>query len=59
MAKRTQKHDGDQKNKQGFNAAVTDSEFGQEMGSEVANQLHKEKAKKARKSNAMAQKMND
>ncbi|WP_205439621.1 hypothetical protein [Peribacillus alkalitolerans] len=57
MAKRTQKHDADQKNKQGFDSAVINQEFGQEMGSEVANQLHKEKAKKARKSNAMAQKL--
>ncbi|MET3698179.1 hypothetical protein SAMN05877753_10835 [Bacillus oleivorans] len=48
MAKRNKKDDPGQKNKQGFNAAVSDTEFGKEMGSAEANKLHREKAKKIR-----------
>lgn len=50
MAKRTKKNDPQQKNKQGFDSSKTDSEFANEFGSANANQAHKEKAKKARKS---------
>lgn len=50
MAKRTKKNDPQQKNKQGFDSSQTDSEFSKEFGSAAANQAHKEKAKKARKS---------
>jgi hypothetical protein len=45
MAKRTKKNDADQKNKQGFDASRTDSEFGKEFGSAAANRAHKEKVK--------------
>lgn len=48
MAKRTKKNDPKQKNKQGFDSAVEDQEFGEEMGSADVNQLKKEKAKKAK-----------
>ncbi|MTH53126.1 hypothetical protein GKZ89_06845 [Bacillus mangrovi] len=46
MAKRTKKHHADQKNKKGFDAAKTDSEFAHESGSHHVNELHHEKAKK-------------
>ncbi|MFT4415213.1 hypothetical protein ACLM5H_15235 [Fredinandcohnia humi] len=46
MAKRTKKNDPQQKNKQGFDSAVIDSEFSHEYGSYNANQKHKNKAKK-------------
>ncbi|HWO74888.1 MAG TPA: hypothetical protein VNM69_03100 [Bacillus sp. (in: firmicutes)] len=48
MAKRNKKDDPEQKNKQGFDSAVSDVEFGKEMGSAEANRLHKEKAKQVR-----------
>lgn len=51
MSKRTKKNDAQQKNKDGFDSSVTDSEFAGEIGSAEANRKHKEKAKKARKSN--------
>ncbi|MCH1623969.1 hypothetical protein [Fredinandcohnia quinoae] len=50
MPKGTNKQDAEQKNKQGFDSAVTDSEFGQELGSHAANQKHKEKAKRMKSS---------
>ncbi len=50
MAKRTKKNDPQQKNKQGFDSSKTDSEYSKELGSAAANQAHKEKAKKERKS---------
>ncbi|MDQ0229510.1 hypothetical protein [Metabacillus malikii] len=56
MAKKTKKNDPQQKNKQGFDSSVMDSEFGHEMGSADANRLHKEKAKKARKAMDKSQK---
>ncbi|WP_453997289.1 hypothetical protein [Bacillus nitroreducens] len=46
MAKRTKKNDPEQKNKKGFDSAVTDTEFGNELGSAAANRAHKKKAKK-------------
>lgn len=46
LAKRTKKNDADQKNKQGFDSAKTDSEFSHEVGSHDANQKKKEKHKK-------------
>jgi len=51
MSKRTKHNDPQQKNKDGFDSSVVDTEFSKEMGSAAANQAHKEKAKKARKSN--------
>lgn len=48
MAKRTKKHDAEQKNKQGFDSSKTDSEFSNEFGSAQANKAHKNKAKKER-----------
>ncbi|WP_407272160.1 hypothetical protein [Radiobacillus sp. PE A8.2] len=49
MAKRTKKNDPQQKNKQGFDSAKTDSEFSKEIGgSAAANRVHKEQAKKKR-----------
>ncbi|WP_171038180.1 hypothetical protein [Aquibacillus sediminis] len=48
MAKRTKKNDPQQKNKQGFDASKTDTEFSKELGSAAANRAHKEKAKKKR-----------
>ncbi|SEN22814.1 hypothetical protein SAMN05192533_110100 [Mesobacillus persicus] len=50
MAKRTKKNDADQKNKQGFDAAKTDSEFSKEFGSAAANRAHKEKEKRKKSS---------
>ncbi|WP_078547508.1 hypothetical protein [Litchfieldia alkalitelluris] len=50
MAKRTKKNDADQKNKQGFDSAKTDSEFSHEVGSHDANQKHKEKEKRKKSS---------
>ena len=50
MAKRTKKNDPQQKNKKGFDSSKTDIEFSGEIGSAKANQIHKEKAKKARAS---------
>ncbi len=44
------KHDAKQKSKQGFDSSKTDSEFSKEFGSASANQAHKDKAKKAKKS---------
>jgi len=46
LAKRTKKNDPEQKNKQGFDSAKTDSEFSEEMGSHDANQKHKKKEKR-------------
>ncbi|MEH7501708.1 hypothetical protein V7152_06610 [Neobacillus drentensis] len=46
MAKRTKKNDAEQKNKKGFDSAVANEEFANEIGSAAANQAHKEKAKK-------------
>ena len=46
MAKRTKKNDPQQKNKQGFDSAVINSEFAHEIGSHDTNQMHKDKAKK-------------
>lgn len=48
MAKRTKKNDAKQKNKQGFDSAVMNQEFAEEVGSHDTNQLHKSKAKKAK-----------
>lgn len=48
MAKRTKKNDPQQKNKQGFDSAKTDSEFSKEFGSAAANREHKERAKEKR-----------
>lgn len=48
LAKRTKKNDPQQKNKQGFDSSVIDSEFSHEMGSTDANKMQKEKAKKER-----------
>lgn len=48
MAKRTKKNDAKQKNKQGFDSSVMNQEFAHEMGSHDANQIHKEKVKKAK-----------
>ncbi|GEN53700.1 hypothetical protein [Halobacillus faecis] len=50
MAKRTKKHDAEQKNKKGFDPKQAGTEFSQEFGSEAANEAHKQEAKKARKS---------
>lgn len=50
MAKRTKKNDAKQKNKQGFDSAVSDQEFSHEIGSAEANRIHKEKAKKMKSS---------
>jgi hypothetical protein len=50
MAKRTKKHDPQQKNKKGFDPKKTDTEFSGEFGSAAANKAHKEEAKRARKS---------
>ncbi|MBA2176187.1 hypothetical protein H0266_14920 [Halobacillus locisalis] len=57
MAKKTKKHDAEQKNKKGFKPDRNDTEFGQEFGSAVANKQHKEHAKKARKANKTQQKL--
>ncbi|WP_141434067.1 hypothetical protein [Bacillus sp. 03113] len=46
MAKRTKKKDAAQKNKQGFDSSMIDSEFSKEFGSANANEAHKNKAKK-------------
>lgn len=46
MAKRTKKHDAEQKNKKGFDSAAIDSEFSHEFGSAAANKIHHDKAKK-------------
>lgn len=51
MAKKTKKNRPDQKNKQGFDSSVQDTEFSTEFGSAKANQAHKAKAKKTRKIN--------
>jgi len=52
-----QKHDAEQKNKNGFDSAKTDSEFSRELqqmgdgaGSAAANRMHKEKAKRLKSS---------
>lgn len=50
MAKRNKKNDPEQKNKKGFDSAVTDTEFGKEFGSAAANKAHKKKAKKEKAS---------
>lgn len=50
MAKRTKKNDPQQKNKKGFDSAVLDSEFAHEFGSNEANEIHKDKAKKEKAS---------
>ncbi|WP_197491585.1 MULTISPECIES: hypothetical protein [Bacillaceae] len=50
MAKRTKKHDADQKNKKGFDSAKSDTEFAHESGSHHVNKLHHEKAKKEKAS---------
>ena len=54
MAKRNGKTGAKQKNKQGFDSSKTDTEFSKELnngsGSAVANQAHKEKAKKMKSS---------
>ncbi|SDO29372.1 MULTISPECIES: hypothetical protein [Halobacillus] len=50
MAKRTKKHDAEQKNKKGFDPKKADTEFSQEFGSAAANEAHKQEAQKARKS---------
>ena len=50
LVKKGQKNDADQKNKQGFDSSVIDSEFSHEFGSANANQKHKEKAKKEKAS---------
>ncbi|MEH7222372.1 hypothetical protein V7112_01065 [Bacillus sp. JJ1566] len=50
MAKRNTKNDPEQKNKKGFDSAVTDTEFGKEFGSAAANKAHKKKAKKEKAS---------
>ncbi|MCD5325403.1 MULTISPECIES: hypothetical protein [Pontibacillus] len=54
MAKKTKKHDAEQKHKKGFEPKKMDVEFGQEVagefGSAAANKAHKESAKRARKS---------
>ncbi len=52
MSKRTKKNDAQQKNKDGFDSSKQDSEFAGEIGSAAANKAHKEKAKRARKSNS-------
>jgi hypothetical protein len=51
------KHDAEQKNKEGFDSARTDSEYSRELqqlgdgaGSAAANRMHKEKAKKMKSS---------
>lgn len=48
MAKRDKKNDPQQKNKQGFDSAIRDTEFSKEIGSARANELHMKKAKKKR-----------
>ncbi|WP_085506560.1 hypothetical protein [Thalassobacillus devorans] len=58
MAKRTKKNDPQQKNKQGFDSSKKDTEFAKEFGSAKANQAHKEKAKRARKSNKVSNELN-
>lgn len=50
MAKRTKKSDPQQKNKQNIDYSHMETEFANDVGSTIANQLHKEKAKQARKS---------
>lgn len=46
MVKKASKNRPDQKNKKGFDSAVTDAEFAQELGSAAANKVHHDKAKK-------------
>ncbi|MGG0720364.1 hypothetical protein ABE096_22690 [Robertmurraya massiliosenegalensis] len=46
MAKKNKKNGAKQKNNQGFDSAVLNEEFAQEMGSTDANKIHKDKAKK-------------
>ncbi len=50
MTKRTKKNAPEQKNKQGIDYSHMETEFANDIGSNIANQLHKEKAKQARKS---------
>ncbi|WP_173104248.1 hypothetical protein [Bacillus sp. KH172YL63] len=50
MAKRTKKHDPQQKNKKGFDSSKINAEFAHEMGSAAANKVHKDKAKKEKAS---------
>ncbi|WP_243385401.1 hypothetical protein [Bacillus kexueae] len=49
MAKRTKKHDPEQKNKKGFDSSKTDAEFSHEFGSANANEKHKKQAKQEKK----------
>ncbi|MDX8361886.1 MULTISPECIES: hypothetical protein [Bacillaceae] len=46
MAKRTNKNDAEQKNKQGFDSSTIDTEFSHEFGSANANRAQKEKTKR-------------
>ncbi|MFC5732739.1 hypothetical protein ACQCT6_06520 [Cytobacillus gottheilii] len=46
MVKKASKNRPDQKNKKGFDSAVTDTEFAHELGSAAANKEHHNKAKK-------------
>ncbi|WP_223595167.1 hypothetical protein [Neobacillus bataviensis] len=46
MAKRTKKHNADQKNKKGFDSSKLNEEFAHEIGSAATNKIHKDKAKK-------------
>ncbi|MEI5905942.1 hypothetical protein WAK64_02525 [Bacillus spongiae] len=50
MAKRTKKHDAEQKNKKGFDSSVLNEEFAHEMGSAQTNKIHHDKAKKEKAS---------
>ncbi|MDP4164660.1 MAG: hypothetical protein Q8906_13295 [Bacillota bacterium] len=50
MAKKTKKNDPQQKNKKGFDSAVLNQEFSNEIGSAATNKIHKEKAKKEKAS---------
>jgi transposase len=46
LAKKTKKHDADQKNKKGFDSAVLNQEFAHEFGSAATNKIKKDKSKK-------------
>jgi hypothetical protein len=48
LAKRTKKNDAQQKNKQGIDSAIQDTEFAKEIGSAKANEIQKEEAKRRR-----------
>ncbi|MEW9108894.1 MAG: hypothetical protein AB2374_06050 [Cytobacillus gottheilii] len=46
MVKKASKNRPDQKNKKGFDSAVTDTEFAHELGSAAANKEHHKKQRK-------------